>query len=99
MTGFVTKGTAPAGVQRQHSGTAGRTENCRIGAFAAYATSRGHALVDRELYLPKFWAEDRERCQAARIPDERVFATKGELARTMITRALASPPFPLLGHG
>ncbi|GAB2473909.1 IS701 family transposase [Streptomyces incanus] len=90
-TGFVKKGTTSAGVQRQYSGTAGRTENCQIGVFAAYATTRGHALVDRELYLPKSWTDDRERCQAARIPDERTFATKGDLARDMIRRALASP--------
>lgn len=90
-TGFVKKGTTSAGVQRQYSGTAGRTENCQIGVFAAYATTRGHALVDRELYLPKSWTEDRERCQAARIPDERTFATKGDLARDMIRHALASP--------
>ncbi|MFE9454724.1 transposase, partial [Streptomyces sp. NPDC006739] len=68
----------------------GRTENCQIGVFAAYATTRGHALVDREVYLPKSWTEDRKRCQAARIPDERIFATKGEFARDMILRAL--PP-------
>ncbi|MEV0982706.1 IS701 family transposase [Streptomyces sp. NPDC049915] len=90
-TGFVKKGTTSAGVQRQYSGTAGRTENCQIGVFAAYATTRGHTLVDRELYLPKSWTEDRERCRAARIPDERTFATKGDLARYMISRALASP--------
>lgn len=90
-TGFVKKGTTSAGVQRQYSGTAGRTENCQIGVFAAYATARGHALVDRELYLPKSWTGDRERCQAARIPDERDFATKNDLARDMIRRALTSP--------
>ncbi|GAA1017598.1 hypothetical protein GCM10009564_55380 [Streptomyces thermogriseus] len=90
-TGFVKKGTTSAGVQRQYSGTAGRTENCQIGVFAAYATTRGHALVDRELYLPKSWTDDRERCQAARVPDDRGFQTKGELARDMILRALASP--------
>jgi SRSO17 transposase len=90
-TGFVKKGTTSAGVQRQYSGTAGRTENCQIGVFAAYATIRGHALVDRELYLPKSWTGDRERCQTARIPDDRTFATKGDLARDMILRALASP--------
>ncbi len=54
-TGFIKKGTTSAGVQRQYSGTAGRTENCQIGVFAAYATPRGHALVDREFYLPKSW--------------------------------------------
>jgi hypothetical protein len=90
-TGFVTKGTTSAGVQRQYSGTAGRTENCQIGVFAAYASTRGRALVDRELYLPKSWAGDRERCRAAKVPDEREFSTKGELARRMVLRALASP--------
>ncbi|MFF4355217.1 IS701 family transposase [Streptomyces sp. NPDC001530] len=90
-TGFVKKGTTSAGVQRQYSGTAGRTENCQIGVFAAYATTRGRALVDRELYLPKSWTNDRDRCRAAKIPDERTFATKGELATVMVLRALASP--------
>lgn len=69
----------------------GRTENCQIGVFAAYATSRGRALVDRELYLPKSWTEDRDHCHAAKIPDEREFHTKGELAKAMVLRALASP--------
>ncbi|MEV4918815.1 IS701 family transposase [Streptomyces tirandamycinicus] len=90
-TGFIKKGTTSAGVQRQYSGTAGRTENCQIGVFAAYASANGRALVDRELYLPKSWAEDRERCRTAKVPDEREFATKGELARHMVLRALASP--------
>ncbi|MGP3947112.1 IS701 family transposase [Streptomyces sp. 6N106] len=90
-TGFIKKGITSAGVQRQYSGTAGRTENCQIGVFVGYASARGRALVDRELYLPKSWTEDRERCRAARVPDEREFATKGELARHMVLRALASP--------
>ncbi|GGZ19960.1 transposase [Streptomyces nitrosporeus] len=90
-TGFVKKGTTSAGVQRQYSGTAGRTENCQIGVFAAYATTRGHALVDRELYLPKSWTDDPERCRTARIPEHRPFATKNEPARTMVLRAQAGP--------
>ncbi|MFE4416508.1 IS701 family transposase [Streptomyces sp. NPDC056821] len=90
-TGFVKKGGTSAGVQRQYSGTAGRTENCQIGVFAAYATGRGHALVDRELYLPRSWTDDADRCRAARVPDHRVFATKGDLARDMIRRAHDSP--------
>lgn len=90
-TGFLKKGTASAGVQRQYSGTAGRTENRQIGVFAAYATSKGRALVDRELYLPKSWTQDADRCRPAKVPENRVFATKGELARAMILRALASP--------
>ncbi|MFE7112627.1 IS701 family transposase [Streptomyces sp. NPDC057575] len=90
-TGFIKKGVTSAGVQRQYSGTAGRTENCQIGVFAAYSTARGRALVDRELYLPKSWTDDRDRCRTAKIPDEREFATKIELARRMVLRALASP--------
>src|ERR687885_1364598 len=61
-TGFVKKGTKSAGVQRQYSGTAGRVENCQVGVFLAYAGPRGHALVDRELYLPRSWTDDRPRC-------------------------------------
>ncbi|MCT9007118.1 IS701 family transposase [Streptomyces rhizosphaerihabitans] len=90
-TGFLKKGTTSAGVQRRYSGTAGRTENCQIGVFAAYATTRGRALVDRELYLPKSWTTDRDRCRAAHIPDERTFATKPDLARAMVLRVIASP--------
>ncbi len=89
-TGFVKKGITSAGVQRQYSGTAGRTENCQIGVFAAYATTRGRALVDRELHLPKSRTDDRDRCRAAKVPDERGFATKGELAKRLVLRALAS---------
>lgn len=59
--------------------------------FAAYASSRGRTLIDREPYLPRSWTSDRERCRAAKVPDERGFATKTELARILVTRALASP--------
>ena len=57
-------------MQRQYSGTAGRTENCQVGVFLAYASRYGHALIDRELYLPQSWAEDGERRRAAGIPEE-----------------------------
>ncbi|WP_269785641.1 transposase [Streptomyces buecherae] len=62
-----------------------------MGVFATYVSAHGRALVDREPYLPKSWTEDRERCRTARVPDEREFATKGELARHTVLRALASP--------
>src|SRR6266700_2570858 len=67
-TGFLKKGARSAGVQRQYSGTAGRTENCQVGVFLAYASPAGHALIDRELYLPESWTSDRGRCRAAGIP-------------------------------
>ena len=89
-TGFLKKGTRSAGVQRQYSGTAGRTENCQIGVFLAYASARGHALIDRELYLPQSWTEDRPRCRAAGIPDAVEFAPKARLAQAMIARTLAA---------
>jgi SRSO17 transposase len=87
-TGFIKKGTRSAGVQRQYSGTAGRVENCQLGVFCAYATSKGRALIDRELYLPKSWASDRVRCREAAVPGDVEFATKTDLARVMLGRAL-----------
>jgi len=87
-TGFLKKGARSAGVQRQYSGTAGRVENCQLGVFCAYVTGNGRALVDRELYLPKSWTEDRDRCREAGVPDDVGFATKPELARLMLGRAL-----------
>ena len=87
-TGFVKKGTRSAGVQRQYSGTAGRVENCQLGVFLAYASPKGRALVDRELYLPRSWADDRDRCREAGVPDDVQFASKAELARLMLGRAL-----------
>ena len=87
-TGFLKKGTKSAGVQRQYSGTAGRIENCQIGVFLAYASRQGHALVDRELYLPESWTTDRLRCREAGIPDQVGFQTKPQLARRMLERAL-----------
>ncbi|WP_433264275.1 IS701 family transposase [Actinosynnema sp. CS-041913] len=87
-TGFLKKGDKSAGVQRQYSGTAGRIENCQLGVFLAYATSKGRTLIDRELYLPKSWVADRERCREAAVPDTVEFATKPVLARAMLARAL-----------
>jgi SRSO17 transposase len=89
-TGFLKKGTRSAGVARQYSGTAGRVENCQIGVFLAYASGKGHALIDRELYLPKEWTDDRERCTAAAVPEAVEFATKPRLAQRMIERALTA---------
>jgi SRSO17 transposase len=75
-------------VGRQYTGTTGKIDNCQIGVFLAYATDTGRALIDRELYLPKTWIEDRNRARAAGIPDEVGFATKPELARRLLTRTL-----------
>ncbi len=87
-TGFLKKGTKSAGVARQYSGTAGRIENCQVGVFLAYATPAGRTFIDRELYLPKAWIDDRDRCAEAGIAAQVAFMTKPELALAMLTRAL-----------
>jgi len=89
-TGFLKKGTKSAGVARQYSGTAGRIENSQIGVFLAYASPRGHAFLDRALYLPKAWIEDESRRKTAGIPPQVTFATKGDLAQTLLARAFAA---------
>ena len=87
-TGFLKQGDQSAGVQRQYSGTAGRIENCQIGVFLAYASPHGHAFLDRELYLPQGWCDDRPRRRRAGIPEAVAFVTKPQLARQMLERAL-----------
>jgi SRSO17 transposase len=87
-TGFIKKGTNSVGVKRQYTGTVGKRENCQVGVFLAYASCRGQAFIDRELYLPEEWAEDKERRERAGVPDEVGMRTKPELAKEMLRRAL-----------
>jgi SRSO17 transposase len=85
--GFPKKGAKSAGVERLRNSTTGRLENRQLGLFLTYASPRGWAFIDRALYLPEEWAEDRERRRDAGVPEEVTFATKGELARRMLGRA------------
>ena len=87
-TGFVKKGEHSVGVARQYSGTAGRIENCQIGVFLSYASRRGQALIDRQLYLPQEWATDAARREQARVPDDITFATKPQIACELISAVL-----------
>jgi SRSO17 transposase len=87
-TGFLKQGTSSCGVQRQYTGTAGKITNCQIGVFAAYVSDRGHAFIDRRLYLPKSWTDQPERLRAAHVPEDVRFATKPAIAVAMIERAL-----------
>ena len=87
-TGFLKKGTKSAGVARQYSGTAGRIENCQIGVFLGYATPAGRTFLDRELYLPKAWADDADRRTQAGVGEGVEFATKPQQAMTMLARAI-----------
>src|SRR5436305_11069378 len=87
-TGDLKKGTATVGVQRQYTGTAGRTENAQVAVYLAYAAPAGTAFIDRALYLPQSWTREPLRCRSAGVPQDTAFATKPALAREMISRAL-----------
>ncbi|MFF7929384.1 IS701 family transposase, partial [Streptomyces mirabilis] len=87
-TGDVKKGVGTVGVQRQYTGTAGRIENAQVAVYMVYAGRRGHAAVDRELYVPRSWTTDPDRCRAAGLGEETAFATKPELAARMVARFL-----------
>ena len=89
-TGFLKKGKASCGVGRQYTGSAGKITNCRIGVFAAYVSGRGHAFIDRRLYLPEAWTKDSARMRAAYVPDGVGFATKPRIAAEMVERAIAA---------
>jgi len=85
-TSFLKRGKKSAGVGLQYCGTTGQVENCQVGVFLSYVTSRGHSLIDRELYLPADWCEDADRRRAAAIPESVRFRTKPELAVLMMER-------------
>jgi SRSO17 transposase len=89
-SGFPKRGKHSAGVGPQYCGVNGRVENCQVGVFLSYVTMLGHALLDRELYLPEDWCADAARRQAAHIPESVRFATKPELAQRMLQRAQAA---------
>ena len=85
-TSFPKRGTHSAGVKKQYCGTTGQVQNCQVGVFLSYITARGHTLIDRELYVPHDWCEDRARCQEVGIPDTIPFRTKPDLALQMLER-------------
>jgi SRSO17 transposase len=87
-TGDLKKGVHTVGVQRQYTGTAGRIENAQVAVHLTYAARRGHAFIDRGLYLPRSWVDDRARCRPAGVPAGTTFATKPALATAMIRRAV-----------
>ena len=89
-TGFLKQGKASCGTARQYTGSAGKITNCQIGVFASYVSRHGHAFIDRSLYLPKEWMDNPARLKAAYVPNDVGFATKPQIARRMIARALAA---------
>lgn len=89
-TGFLKQGRASCGVERQYTGSAGKITNCQIGVFGAYVSTKGHAFIDRALYLPKTWTGDPARLKSAHVPDDVEFATKPAMAAAMIRRTIAA---------
>jgi SRSO17 transposase len=87
-TGDLKKGVYTVGVQSPYTGTAGRVENSQVAVYLTYAGEGGHAMIDRELYFPKSWTSDPDRCPEAGVPEEIEFATKPALATGMLVRAL-----------
>jgi len=75
------------GAARQYSGTVGGIALCQVAVTLTYATRRGHALIGRALYLPEMCAADEEHRELAGVPEEVMFATKPQLAGTLLDRA------------
>jgi SRSO17 transposase len=97
-TGFPKKGEKSVGVKRQYSGTLGRVENCQVGVFANYCSSKGHTMMDRRLFLPNEWAEDATRREEAGVPSRVIFRSKPELALEMVQEAMKEGvPFQWVG--
>jgi SRSO17 transposase len=93
-TGFIKQGKKSVGVARQYCGASGKIDNCQVGVFLSWQTSKGHALIDRALYLPEAWAEDPQRRRVAGVPEEVAFAPKPTLACRMVERVLAAGARP-----
>jgi SRSO17 transposase len=89
-TGFLKQGTHSPGVQRQYTGSAGKTANCQVGVSLVLATEHAHVASDFRLYIPESWAQDRERCRRAHIPDDVDYWPKWCLALNMIEGAIAA---------
>ena len=89
-TGDPKKGNKTPGVKRQWCGATGKIDNCVVTVHLGYAAGDFHTLLGGELFLPAEWSEDRERCRAARIPDEMVHRPKGQIALELWDRAVAN---------
>ena len=89
-SGFPKQGRQSVGVARQYCGALGKVGNCQLGVFLAYVSARGHALVDKRLYLPPPWTDDPARCRAAGVPAEVGYQSTAELGLAMLRQARAA---------
>lgn len=84
------KGDKTPGVQRQYCGATGKVDNCVVTVHFGLTDADFHALLDGELYLPEGWAEDRARCDAAKIPPTMTYRPKTEIALELIDRSVSN---------
>lgn len=89
-TSFPKKGEHSVGVQRQYSGTLGKTANCQVAVSLHRSDRRGSSPLGFRLYLPEAWTSDHERCRKAGVPEQTTFHKKWELALALIDEALAN---------
>src|SRR5437868_12074520 len=89
-SGFPKQGRKSVGVARQYCGTLGKVGNCQLGVFLSYVSARGHALVDKRLYLPPVWSDDPARCRAAGVPEEIEYQSQAGLGLAMLRQARAA---------
>ena len=89
-TSALKSGTKTPGVQRQYLGCVGKIDNGIVTVHLGVCKGRYKTLIDAELFLPEDWAKDRERCQAAGIPDDMAYRPKWQIALEELDRAKAN---------
>lgn len=96
-SGFKKKGNDSAGVYKQYCGNIGKVDNCQVGVFAAYASSYGYALLDKELFVPEAWFGDEyeERRNKCQFPKDLQFYTKPEIAARMVNEIIEQNQIPV----
>lgn len=90
---FPKSGTDSCGVARQWCGRLGKIENCQVGVFLTYVTAHGYAPLDRQLYLPREWADDSRRRQAAHVPEDVTFQESWRIGVQLLDRSRGDVPF------
>jgi SRSO17 transposase len=89
---FPKKGRDSCGVARQWCGRLGKKENCQLGVFLAYVSSKGHAPLDRRLYLPREWVDDPDRREQCQVPEDVTYRKTWEIAHDLLRRSGPTAP-------
>ena len=90
---FPKSGADSCGVARQWCGRLGKVENCQVGVFLSYVTAHGYAPLDRQLYLPREWADDARRREAAHVPEGVTFQESWRVGLKLLDRSRGDVPF------